>query len=306
MKTKWQFQNLALQKALQDHAQQPTAILPVLTLPIHQQSPPSLLFAPPPAKEVFAADPFTDDADAEMADLFPKREPVEADSPFDLADFATASTAETNKKKRLRIIALALCLLLALTLFITWHTITSASAAPTVTQQNLSNSSNSANTIGSPSANNNTTTSSGTIQVYILGAVVHPGVYTLSADARVYQLLRTAGGPLPDADLVTLNLAAKLSDGQEVYVLRVGEVPPSNLNSPSPGGTPSGTATPGQLVNINTATEAEMKQALHISAATAQKIITYRTQHGLYTAVNQLLQAISQSIYNRIKGLVTV
>ncbi len=52
----------------------------------------------------------------------------------------------------------------------------------------------------------------------IVGAVRHPGVYTLPASARVYQLLQAAGGPLPNADLVALNMAAKLSDGQEVYV----------------------------------------------------------------------------------------
>ncbi len=51
---------------------------------------------------------------------------------------------------------------------------------------------------------------------------------------------------------------------------------------------------------------AEMRQVLHISAATAQKIIDYRVQHGNYTSVDQLLQVVSRSIYDKIRKLVTV
>ncbi len=39
------------------------------------------------------------------------------------------------------------------------------------------------------------------IQVYVLGAVVTPGVYPLSPDARVHDLVAAAGGATSDADL---------------------------------------------------------------------------------------------------------
>jgi competence protein ComEA len=292
MQTKWQFQNLALQKSLQDQAQQSTAILPAITLPIRQKS---LISSPLPVTPPFE--------EGTIIDLFGSEENAEATPLFDLETFAPAKVPVTRKRMLLRGVAAALCLLLAVAIYVAWHTITSASTAPTITQQNLSN------TTSSTGTNDNTTsssTTSNTIQVYILGAVARPGVYTLSADARVYQLLQAAGGPLPNANLVALNLAAKLTDGQEIYVLKVGEVPPSNLNSSNPGDSSTGTATSGPLLNINSATASEMQQTLHVSAATAQKIINYRTQHGPYTAVNQLLQVISQSIYNRIKNMVTV
>jgi competence protein ComEA len=146
------------------------------------------------------------------------------------------------------------------------------------------------------------------IQVYVVGAIQHPGVYTLPMGARVYQLVQAAGGTLPGADLVALNLAAQLTDGEEIYVLREGETPHSGYTNGSfvPGGTGTPTAASGQLVNINTASETEMRQVLHVSAATAQKIIAYRTQHGPYTSVDQLLQVVSKSIYDHIKTLVTV
>jgi len=135
-------------------------------------------------------------------------------------------------------------------------------------------------------------------------------VYTLDINARVYDLLQAAGGPQAKADLVALNLAAKLTDGEEVYVTLVGEVPPIYLGGvPGPAsGTPSasGTSTTGQLVNINTASADDMRLNLHVSSTTAQNIVNFRLQHGPYTSVDQLLQVVSKSIYDKIKGQVTV
>src|SRR6266568_994981 len=203
-----------------------------------------------------------------------------------------APTTPSKKQTYKRVVVAAITIILAIALYLIWR----SPATPTpasITQQTLSSVSS-----------NSPTDTSGVIQVYIVGAVKHPGVYTLPADARVYQLLQAAGGPLPNANLVALNMAAKLSDGQEVYVTVVGEVPPTYLGG-VPGTNPN-TANSGTLVNINTASMAEMRQVLHISAATAQKIIDYRVQHGNYTSVDQLLQVVSRSIYDKIRKLVTV
>lgn len=152
-------------------------------------------------------------------------------------------------------------------------------------------------------------TSTTSIEVYIVGAVRHPGVYRLPAGSRVYQLLQAAGGPLPEANLVALNLAAILHDGEEIYVTRVGEIsPPVAVDGSSPAmpGASSSAASPSTPVNINTASVDELRQRLHVSATTAQHIVNYRLQHGPYTAVDQLLQVVSRSVYDRIKDLVTV
>lgn len=207
-----------------------------------------------------------------------------------------------SKKGLTRLVAGLLTLLLAAAIFVIWFMEPNASSSTlpaTVSQQSFGTSGqNSA--AGTPIG--------GALHVYVLGSVRHPGVYTLPAGSRVYQLLEAAGGALPQADLVSLNLAAPLTDGQEVYVLAVGESPPTYQGGvPGPGA--SGTVTSGQsgqLVNINTATAEEMRTLLHVSSTTAQKIIDYRTQHGPYTSVDQLLQVISKSIYDRIKNSVTV
>ncbi len=217
-----------------------------------------------------------------------------------------------KKQRLLRLAVFAVVPILAFTLYSIWHMAPAEISPPSgITQQNFSPATNSKTAITS-------TDTAGTIQVYVAGAVKHPGVYTLDANARVYQLLKAAGGPMPNANLVALNLAAKLNDGQEVYVISLGETPPTstggvpNTGSGSVSGTGSGsslgtgTNATGQLVNINTASADELKQSLHVSATTAQNILNYRVQHGNFTSIDQLLQVVSKTIYNKIKGMVTV
>lgn len=309
MPKKSQFQNLVLQQTLQDFAQQPTVVQPALTLPLK----PEALVPLPAAQSLFSpslpASLKTETMPQQVHELalFAPHAREEMDTPAlsgALLDPTNLPVHSRKKKLLLRGAACLLSALLILVIYLTWHSTTPTAASPTITQQTYSSLANSSSLrlTSSPT----TPTASGansTLQAYIVGAIKHPGVYTLPANARVYQLIQAAGGAQPDADLVSINLAAKLTDGEEIYVLSVNEIPPAYTNSSS-GATP-GTNT-GPLVNINTATETAMKQALHISATTAKKIVDYRTQHGPYTSVDQLLQVISQSIYDRIKNLVTV
>lgn len=212
------------------------------------------------------------------------------------------SSTSSQKRTYTRIIAAIIVIGLAIALYLIWRSPATTPPAPSITQQNVSTSSFTTNTTSTTT--NSSADAASTIQVYIVGAVKHPGVYTLPVGARVYQLLRMAGGPLPNANLVALNMAARLNDGQEVYVAVIGETPPTYSGGvPGPGTGPTGS---GQLVNINTATVDEMRQTLHISARMAQRIIDYRTQHGNYTSVDQLLQVVSKAIYSKIKDQVTV
>jgi competence protein ComEA len=143
---------------------------------------------------------------------------------------------------------------------------------------------------GTPSAQ----ISGGTVTAYIVGAVQHPAVYTLPDGSRVQDLVNAAGGVLPGADTVRVNMAAKVFDGEEVYVPLIGEPFPDQSST-------------GVKVNINLASAETMRTQLSVSAKTAQAIVTYRQQHGNFTSVDQLLLVpISKTIYDRIKLLVTV
>jgi competence protein ComEA len=219
-----------------------------------------------------------------------------------------------KKRRRSRLVVIAIMAALAFMIYLIWHSSSPAPASPATVQQiqpGVASMTRDSATAATSS------TSGASIKVYVTGAVKQPGVYTLDANARVYQLLQAAGGPLPNANLVALNLAAKLTDGQEVYVITVGETPPTYVGGvPGPGSNSSNSsssnsssataATPSLPVNINTASIDQLKQGLHVSSATAQKIVDYRTQNGPYTSVDQLMQVVSRSIYDRIKSMVTV
>jgi competence protein ComEA len=133
---------------------------------------------------------------------------------------------------------------------------------------------------------------SATIQAYVLGAVRHPGVYALPQGARVHDLIALAGGASPEADLTRVNLASAVSDGQSVYVPAVGEQVPLEA---------------GGKLNINAASAEDLHHALGLSLTESRKIVNYRTAHGNFTAVSQLLLVpISRATYDKIKDLVTV
>jgi competence protein ComEA len=303
-----QFQSFMVQQVLQDLqdcSQQPTAIQPAIRLPISAET--SVPLPPAPSFSLFSPGTRQESTVGSAEKTISAQLRVEEEQDLQLQPLLDEEVPEPpHRRKRLRIVALVLCVLFVVAIYLTWHSTTSTAASPVVSQQ--SSTSLSTPQISATSSSGATGgESSGSIQTYIVGAVRHPGVYTLPANARVYQLIQAAGGTLPGANLVALDLAAKLSDGQEIYVLSIGETPPSYVNSPAgsgTGGTPGVTA--GQLININTASEAEMRQGLHVSASTAQKIIAYRSQHGAYTSVDQLLQVVSKSIYDRIKNMVTV
>jgi competence protein ComEA len=201
---------------------------------------------------------------------------------------------------------------LVLLIYFIWNPPTPAptSSGVNISQQSFSSNSTSTSSFSSTSSSSSTYSGGSTIQVYIVGAVKKPGVYTLASDARIYQLLQAAGGPTAKANLVALNLAASLKDGEEVYVTVIGEIPPTYMGGvpgPSNGSNSSSTNSNSTgLVNINTATSDQMRQILHVSSTTAQAIINYRTQNGPFTSVDQLLQVISKAIYDRIQSMVTV
>ena len=206
----------------------------------------------------------------------------------------SSSSAQPRKYLVWRLLAAATVLALMAALYFIWRPAPTDTSSAAITRQNFSS-------VPSATATSRTD-SGGTIQVYIVGSVKHPGVYILEVGARVYQLLQAAGGPQPDANLVALNLAARLSDGQEVYVFRLGETPPTYLGG-APGATDNTNTT---LVNINTASVDELRQQLNISSKNAQAIVNYRLQHGDFTSVDQLSQILSKATYDKIKALVTV
>jgi len=146
------------------------------------------------------------------------------------------------------------------------------------------------------------------LQVHIAGAVVRPGVYELQEDGRVLDAVEAAGGFVAEADKNSLNLAAFVEDGARLDIPYVAGYTPS-----AEAGfviVSEGTPSPllEDLVDINTATIAELDELPGIGPTIAQYIITYRTQNGPFKRIEDIVNVsgISQSTFNMIKDLITV
>ena len=139
--------------------------------------------------------------------------------------------------------------------------------------------------------------------VHITGAVPRPGIYAMPKGSRVQDVISAAGGFLAEADKSNINLAERLEDGQRLDI-PYGEG--GSILIPTPGErlVPSG----DELVNINTASSAELDTLPGIGPTTAQKIIDYRTQNGPFQAIKDIMNVsgIGPGTFERIKDKITV
>lgn len=145
------------------------------------------------------------------------------------------------------------------------------------------------------------------ITVEVRGAVAKPGVYNLPAGSRVQDALTLAGDVASNAETRNLNLARKLNDGEQLYVLAAGEATAPPL--PSPGkGAPTVVKPPAGKININSATVAELDTLPGIGPAIAQRIVDYRAQNGAFKSIEELkkVRGIGDAMFEQVKELITV
>ncbi len=166
---------------------------------------------------------------------------------------------------------------------------------------------------GWPTAASSASASSEPIVVDVVGKVTAPGVVELPPGARVRDAIAAAGGALPGTDLTALDLASKLADGQQLFV---GMPPPSGAAAQAAGGVVGGEPAGGgdsggassAIVNLNTATLAQLETLPGVGPVLAQHILDWRSQHGRFAAVSQLQQVsgIGASKYSALSGRVRV
>lgn len=151
--------------------------------------------------------------------------------------------------------------------------------------------------------------------VHIAGAVNHPGVFSLAPGSRVFEAVEAAGGALPSAELAALNLAAPLLDGVQVFIPTQEQAAALPLNPGAPqvpgqsqgavGSAPSGAQ--GKL-NLNSASAAELETLPGVGPVLAERIITWRTDHGKFATVDALdaVVGIGAKLLAGLRDLVTV
>ncbi|WP_394404890.1 helix-hairpin-helix domain-containing protein [Streptococcus sp. 20-1249] len=145
------------------------------------------------------------------------------------------------------------------------------------------------------------------IIVDVKGAVAKPGLYQLKSGARVNDAVQAAGGFASNADQKSVNLAQKVSDEAVVYVA-TGEENRSVVSQQDVTNGAQSSSSGFNLVNLNTATEADLQTVTGIGAKRAADIIAYREANGSFKSVDDLnnVSGIGDKTLENIRPYVTV
>lgn len=145
------------------------------------------------------------------------------------------------------------------------------------------------------------------VVVDIEGAIISPGVYELSKDSRMKDLIVKSGGLSAGADrnwfAKNMNLASKLTDGSKIYIPSIGEkVDTASINS-SVMGAGTSQASQNGFISINTGTSSELDSLPGVGPVTASKII----QNRPYQTVEDLLskKVVSSKVFSQIKDKIS-
>ena len=146
------------------------------------------------------------------------------------------------------------------------------------------------------------------IFVHIDGWIQNPGVYEIKENDRVNTIIEKAGGLKEGASIKSINLAARLSDGDKIYIPNREEE--KQIETTEVKGNNTGTVkiTKNNKININKASISELKQITGIGESTANKIIDYRENVGKFKKIEDIkeVKGIGDSKYESIKDKITI
>ena len=155
------------------------------------------------------------------------------------------------------------------------------------------------------------------VVVYVAGEVAHPGVYSLDANWRAEAALRAAGGATAKADLVAVNLAEPLRDGEEIAVPALGaEEGEPRISSKRRSGAARGSRLrkkhartsraskedAPQPVALNTADEEQLQTLPGVGPSLAARIVAYRRVNGPFEMLDDLrdVNGVTDGKFERI------
>ena len=150
---------------------------------------------------------------------------------------------------------------------------------------------------------------SDTVLVHICGEVQTPGVYELTADSRICDVLLLAGGFTADADTEAVNMAAGIEDGMQIVIpAETDRTQEMTGNSFYRTGETAAGKTESQPVNINTADKETLMSLPGIGAGKAEAVIAYREAGGVFKDIKDimLVDGIKEGVYAKIKDKICV
>lgn len=136
------------------------------------------------------------------------------------------------------------------------------------------------------------------IIVHVSGQVINPGIVELTEESRINDAVKKAGGTTKFADIDQLNLAAKLVDGEKVYVPRKGEKVTDVIAQKKPK---------NSIININNANKDDLDRIPGVGPSTAEKIIEYRQTKGTFKKIQDIknVSGIGDKKFENIKAYIT-
>lgn len=132
------------------------------------------------------------------------------------------------------------------------------------------------------------------IAIDVRGAISTPGVVYLEPGARLIDVVNSSGGLAPNADQSLVNLSSRVLDGQMIII---------------PTQVPDGESTAGSgLININSASAAELKELPGIGDVLAERIVAYRESNGPFQTTDQLgnVEGISAALVESLAPHISV
>lgn len=140
--------------------------------------------------------------------------------------------------------------------------------------------------------------------VFVCGAVMEEGVYSLPEGSRVIDAVEAAGGYREDADPSYVNQADYVSDAQKLVIPTREEVKALEEQAPVRAGEED--AGDG-LVNLNTADESQLQTLPGVGPARARSIIAYREENGPFQDPSEItkVSGIGQASYEKMKAYIT-
>jgi len=148
------------------------------------------------------------------------------------------------------------------------------------------------------------------IIVHVAGEVINPGLVTLAENSRIDNAISAAGGVTELADVSKINLAYVLQDGQKIYIPSIYDEEELVYIEVSAGDNiVIPTESPqSNLINLNTATQAELQTLPGVGESTAKKIIDYRTKNGKFKQIEDIMNVsgIGEAKFNAIKDNICI
>ena len=145
------------------------------------------------------------------------------------------------------------------------------------------------------------------ILVDIEGCVKNPGLYELDVDARVGHAIEIAGGFTKYAARDSVNLAEKLTDGMQLYVLSKKEQKSQNVSG-SASSSSSSNSSNQEKINLNTASAQDLQNLSGIGETLSQRIVDYREKNGNFSSIEDLkkVSGIGDTRFESLKDYICV